>query len=393
MRPFVCLGLLLLASPYRGSDCQTRAARGDTIAMVVRFEVAEGMHATADSLGQISGIARDRRGVVYASDMAASKIWVFGPDGQSLPSIGRRGRGPGEFESPTGLAIAPGNFLVVRDVYNVSLFGLDRQTNRLTRFDRSFRGPPLVDWKSTRASRFLDDGRLVYPAHSYIDRSQRSARYNIYSESGALVDSLIVPPFASSPSGVAFARLGAQDGRILPGLNHVPFAPLPVWDVTPRGTLLLGDGVSYDVREQDRSGTVLRSFRRSAAAAKIPVRERAESTAALRARLDSVSVPWSQVEGVPPDVRAARLPETFPFYVAVYYDDGLVWIQRWIAGGANRTVFDVFRADGTFFTVVMLPRALASFPTPVLTLQHVTGVGINPETGAHSVLHFVRAAP
>jgi DNA-binding beta-propeller fold protein YncE len=90
----------------------------------------------------------DAAGVIYVSDIADARVWVFGPDGRSLRSIGRKGRGPGEFESPTGVAIGPDGNLYVRDGARVSQFGIDPQTRRLTRFARSFRGPTLADWAS-----------------------------------------------------------------------------------------------------------------------------------------------------------------------------------------------------------------------------------------------------
>jgi hypothetical protein len=54
-------------------------------------------------------------------------------------------------------------------------------------------------------------------------------------------------------------------------------------------------------------------------------------------------------------------------------------------------VFDVFETDGRLRTVVVLPRAIAALPTPVLSLGGVAALGVDAETGAHVVLRFVPA--
>ncbi len=362
----------------------------DTVHMQLAWEVTEGIHPTADSLGDLSGIAVDRTGNVYVSDRAAIKIWVFDSTGRSLDAIGRKGEGPGEFESPTGIAIGPDDRLYVRDVYFVSIFGAEPTTGRLSRYIDNFRGPLYGDWRSTRASRFSTTNRMYYPAYTFSDRTARTAVYHIYEfPDGLVTDSLDVPGFTGAPAGWASYPISAGSGRILRGLNHVPFAPLPVWDVTPRGTLISGDGRTYVLRETDRAGALLREYRRDVAPLRIPEQLRSDSLAALDARLDSVPVPFSQVNGMPPEVVDRQLPETFPAYVAVYATpEGQIWVRRWTAEQGERSVFDVFEGDGTFSHVVVLPRDIAAFPTPVLSRDGVAAVGIDPETGAHMVLRF-----
>ena len=177
---------------------------------------------------------------------------------------------------------------------------------------------------------------------------------------------------------------------MLRGLNHVPFAPLPVWDVTSRGTLIMGDGQSYTLRETDNAGRQLQIYSRTVSPVRIPERERQDSIAALRARLDSVPVPIERVEGMPPEVRALRLPEVYPAYMAVHGGvDGRVWVRRWPVGGGEQSIFDVFEPDGRFRTVVVLPRAIVVEPTPVLSLGGIAAIGVDRETGANTILRFV----
>jgi len=143
---------------------------------------------------------------------------------------------------------------------------------------------------------------------------------------------------------------------MLPGLGYVPFAPLPVWDATPAGTIISGSGRTYELIETDSVGTVLRRIRRFVPADPIDPRERADSVRALRRRLDSIPVARDRVQGLPSDVAAVRVPDHFPAYQAVFAaPDGFIWVRRWPTGDRSRTIFDVFDRTGHLVRVVVLP--------------------------------------
>jgi len=381
--------LLALGAPT------VRAQQVDTIRFALRWEISEGAQAVAESLGVLSGVAVDRAGNVYVSDRGAAKVWVFDSLGRSQRGIGRKGKGPGEFDSPTGIVVGPDGRLWVRDVVRVSRFAADPAHGRLTRFEGSFNGPAMGDWMSDRASRFTADGGFAYPEFNVMIRDPaqaRTGRYLVMGPDGTMRDSIVVPTFVGAPASTARVQLDANSGRMVRGLNHVPFAALPVWDLTPRRTLLLGDGKTYLIREVDRAGRTVREFRRAVAAERIPAAERRDSLSALRARIDSLQWPKERVEGVPPEVWALKVPETYPPYMAVYAGlDGRVWVRRWTANGERRSVFDVFEADGRFRAVVELPREIAALPTPVLSLDGIAAIGVDRETGAHTILRFGRA--
>lgn len=384
MRPATtAIALLLVLPPAASASTQAR----DTVRLRVEWEVVEGQHPTADSLGRLSGIALDSLGFVYVSDIAANRVWVFDRRGRSVAAVGREGDGPGEFRSPTGIAIGPDGALYVRDYGRVTVFERDPAKRTLSKVARQFRGPLYPDWTSTRPFRFLDDVMLAYPHRGFIDRSERAAVYAIYRTTGEQVDSVVVPGFPEAPLTDALHRL-PNGGRILRGLSHVPFAPLPSWDLTARGTLLLASGERYEITEVDRAGTVLRSYRRSALGSRIDAAEREDSLEALRERVQAVDVPWSEVYGVPPDVRALHLPTRYPPLMSVHATEGHLWVRRWVPARAGHSVFDVFDWNGAFVRVVVLPRVILSEPTPVLSMREIAAVGVDPESGALTVHRF-----
>lgn len=61
------------------------------------------------------GIAADASGAFYVSDLARGAIWRCGPDGSTVPVLGRRRGEPAHPRSAAGLALAPDGALVVAD--------------------------------------------------------------------------------------------------------------------------------------------------------------------------------------------------------------------------------------------------------------------------------------
>ena len=65
-----------------------------------------------------SDVALDRDGNIYILDSGNHRIQKFGPDGQYLATIGRKGQGPGEFVYPESIEIDESGFIYVSDPNN-----------------------------------------------------------------------------------------------------------------------------------------------------------------------------------------------------------------------------------------------------------------------------------
>ena len=77
---------------------------------------------------QVGGVEVDREGNLIVFEVAVPEIRVYSPDGTILRRIGRRGAGPGEFESPGAFGFG----LVGDTIWVTETF-----SRRLTLFDRS----------------------------------------------------------------------------------------------------------------------------------------------------------------------------------------------------------------------------------------------------------------
>ncbi|MGH7710693.1 MAG: hypothetical protein ACREOG_05385, partial [Gemmatimonadaceae bacterium] len=179
-------------------------------------------------------------------------------------------------------------------------------------------------------------------------------------------------------------------GRMLPGLNRVPFDPIPQWDVTPRATSVSGDATQYRITETGRTGERVGEFGQPFRPVLVPGAERAESLRALTRRLDSVRVPLHLVQGMPDDVKQKRLPTHFPAYQAIFAEhDGTIWVRRWPNDRQRGlSVFDVFDAERRYVRSVLLPVTIANAPTPVLRSNFVVAVVVDTSTGAQNILRF-----
>lgn len=110
-------------------------------------------------LGFINDFAVDDRGRVYLSDMSNARIHVYHPDGRYMQSIGREGRGPGEF-----LTVRGGLDIGLNDEY---LFAYDDTNFRITRFSlEDYELVDIVNLDPGKWSQFEGlDGRRPFRLH------------------------------------------------------------------------------------------------------------------------------------------------------------------------------------------------------------------------------------
>jgi len=363
-------------------------AQSDTVHARITARIGENSPTTPFLLGEISGFAIDTAGRVYVADFQDPRIVVFGRDGRHLATIGRKGRGPGEFSAPTGPVIGPGGALYVRNMDQVERFTVDPSTGIASRFDRSFSGPSLAPWQSKLPSIIDHARRFYFPVEVGMPDGLTHYSYIRYAIDGRRLDSLPVPLYPTSRSSWASVQTSPNGGRVVGGLAIVPFHPVPAWTVTENGTVLSGPADRYELNETDTRGTVLRTIRRPIAVERIPVAERAESLQALRRRIDSLPIPIGRVRGASEEIKAQRLPLTYPFYRALQVaNDNQVWVRRWSPPSIKRSsVFDVFTPAGSYTRTVIVPADCALLPVVIIRGNTIACMEVDPDTGAESVI-------
>ncbi|MFN8653703.1 MAG: 6-bladed beta-propeller [Gemmatimonadales bacterium] len=362
------------------------APSADTVRATVTAVISEESPSHPFLIGEISGLAIDAAGRVYVTDFQEPRVLVFATTGEHLATIGRKGQGPGEFQAPTGPVFGPDGALYVRNMTQVARFRPPAAGGIASRFERTFDGPSLAPWRSRLASAIDREGRFYFPLEAGYPDGLTHYAYARYTLDGHYVDSLLVPIYPTSRSSWASVPVAPGTGRVVRGVNTVPFHPWPQWTVLPAGTLLSSAADGVVLAETDAKGKVLRELRLGAGGGAIPPAERAESLAALKRRLDSIPVPLTQVRGMSDEVRERRLPASYPAVRALLAAGAEVWAVRWSPPPLKAsTVIDVLSADGRPLRTVVIPAACQSEPAIAVAGRTLACVVTDAETGAQGV--------
>lgn len=363
----------------------------DTVRARERLRIGRMEGAEEHLFGDVTSVAADTDGRIYVADRIGSNVRAFGPDGGFLAWIATEGEGPGEVRWPTDLLFGPDGELYVRDRHRVTVLVPSGPGSPADSVVNTWPAPPFATARTER-SRLDGEGRYLYPDELHPRVGPSRYFYLAQSRTGEVEDTLPVPAY----EGLVRSRrarywVSASTGRMVEGLSAAPFEPKPTWSLTPRSTVLGGAGGDYVLVETDgRGDTVRRIGTPGAGRRQVPEGERRDSLDALEARIDSLPVPLSDVEGVSRAVRRREPPRSLPAYTDVWVDGaGRAWVRRWPpAGGAGRTYFDVLGPEGTCLGVVVLPEDVASRPPPFFGPDGILGVVEDPVTEVERVVAF-----
>jgi hypothetical protein len=152
-----------------------------------------------DAFGRVMDATLDRSGRLLVADDLNQRVSVFGPGGRFIGAIGRKGNGPGEFQSPWLVATDARDSIFVWDMGlgRISVFGPNLA------FRRSFPTPP--QWGITTI-RFLPDGRLLVAAYG----RNEPGTLHILSRTGQRQRSFGSRPASTDLSGFETSLLGGS---------------------------------------------------------------------------------------------------------------------------------------------------------------------------------------
>jgi len=385
-------GLVLLVAACTAGGNGEEAAFGPADSVVVTPSVVLGSDTDPDHLfGEVSSVAGDSGGRTFVGDRIAGTVRAYDADGRFIGQIAGPGEGPGEIAGwAADILPGPDGRLYVRDAVRITVFA--------PRTPGGVPDDPVELWPLPGFGNLLStrsglgaDGHYYYPVQSLPRDGHPRHDYIPFVDGRARDFRVEVPPYPGlALSRDAVLRLDQGGGRILEGLSHVPFAPLPAWDLTPEGTILSSDGSSPWLVETDMVGDTIRTIGLPwLQPQSVPPAERADSLQALEARLTGLPVPLSQVEGVGPGVVEREIPTLLPTLIGLHVaDDGTIWIERWPpAGGANR-VFDALSHRGDRLQTVTFEAPMARDPPPYFADGIAIGVIRDPVTGVDRVARF-----
>jgi hypothetical protein len=346
----------------------------------------------AYNFGDVRSIAVDDEGRVYVGDRIGATVRVYSAQGEFISEIAREGEGPREVQGwPADLTFGPSGELYVRDAVRVTVFGPSGSQGIADSLTNEWRVRGYGNLTYSR-SRVGSDGTYYYPSGVYRPDEPTRFYYETYRDGQLTGDTLDVPQYEGMEAQqTAFYRTGPSGGRMVDGLNHVPFATVPSWDVTHRGTLFSTDGLGADVLESNLGGDTVRVMRLAESRPlQIPAAERSDSLRALEARIDSLPVRLEDVVNLGKNVAERQLPEFLPNAVSLRIaTGGLIWVERWPEEGSGDSRFyDAYDSTGKRRASVQLRSPLLSEPAPFFGRGAIIGVTRDEDTGVHRVVRF-----
>jgi hypothetical protein len=208
-------GVAAQAVPTRQISVSDRPSAVLNLRELIRLGSLDGEH---DAFGRVMDVALDSRGRIVVADDLRHRLTVFSADGRFLGSMGRRGRGPAEFESPWRVAVDARDSIFVWDVAlaRISVFAPDLS------FARSFPVPP--QWV-INTIRFLPDGKLLVAAYA----RDAQGSLHLVSRTGR-VERSFGPRFdAPDLAGFEGSLLGGTLDLTTDGIVYSTKSPYEIW--------------------------------------------------------------------------------------------------------------------------------------------------------------------
>ncbi|HXF95250.1 MAG TPA: 6-bladed beta-propeller [Gemmatimonadales bacterium] len=312
-------GTIVVHNPATGIWDSASAWRIDE---ELRIGSAEGDDALA--FNQIADLEVDRVGRIYVVESQTQEIRVFDSAGRFLRTIGRKGRGPGEFQQAIGMEWDPAGRLWVVDQGNVRYTLLDSAARVL-----GTRTRPLSGWFTWRWQGGLDSTGLVYEWYRKPDPTGGDVLLR-YDTAFKAADTFPLPAY----EGEVF-KIEESGRRIW---ASVPFTPALSWIFDPRGYVWFGITAPYRIYQRRLEGDTVRVIER----AYEPLPVTSEDRDSVIARLD-----WFTKQGGKVD--ASRIPRVKPAFDSFFLDDrGYLWVDPVTPKEDEGRVFDVFDPDGRY---------------------------------------------
>jgi len=291
---------------------------------VEEFSIGEGDEYTEVVLNSPIHLQLDSQGLIYVMDWGDTNIKVFDQSGKQVRTIGKKGQGPGEFDTPAYFKIGQNDRIVLLDgrQHRISILNTDGSYVSGFRLE-GFCYEIDVDADSRIYLSALDLPEVkIFNTFQLIENHKTIFRYD---ENGK--------------NRFDFGRHRAQKQlrkvtQTARGTSSISStsreAYTTVWMISPDQRLFIGYNQDYMVSVYDLDYNLLFKFGREFAPIKHP--------------------------HYAPD---KGHPEYYPAFYGRYFffdDEGNLWLRQYVEEGIELSVYDIFSPEGIYLKQVHIPH-------------------------------------
>ncbi len=319
----------------------------------------------------ITGLRELSDGRLLISDRTERHVSLLDFDVGTADQIGRRGRGPGEYEIPAQLLALPGDTSLLVDFGNLRLTYITSDGTLAGSISMVHESGVIVLPACADAA-----GRIYFTGQGAV-RSTRGAPGTPTDSTPILRWEPAADRFdtvamqASTPRRAGAMRLGEGRFNAL-SLHSQPFTPVDAWAVASDGRIAIARATGYRVdwirpngRQTQGPDVPFRPVRITDAEKEAWAERLSHST--VQMVTDGSRRGGSRAFQLPkPDITEIDFPDVMPPFLsdgAHLTPEGELWIQRTQPNSEQRPLFDVFNNDGERIGQVRLPegRKLTGF--------------------------------
>lgn len=307
------------------------------------------------------GIATDSQGNIYIVDGGNHRIQKFRSDGQFLQTIGRKGQGPGEFESPYDVWLDPEENIYVSEGRKIQIFNKDGE------FIRSVK---LLNFVTEFG--ITDEGNILACAFGRSEEGQTRELILINSE-GKKSETII-----SFPSPMRIVRRG--DSAF--GLTH-DYSPDLIFCPIDEKSGIYGHSSEYRLFVFKSSGEVSFIIEKSEPPQSITRKEKDKIVKDIIDSQQERGTPWPK--GVVEE--GANFAKYRPFYNRILKDDkGNIYVRKLksVFDEEKSEEFDIFNSEGYYLYKTKLP-----FTPHIIKAGYIYHVHTDEGTGEIKLIRYM----
>lgn len=287
---------------------------------------------------KVRDIQVGKNGNIYISDSGNHRVQCFDKNGNYLLTIGRKGEGPGEFNSPFKLQIddETGNIYINDGFRKIKIF--DKEGNYINK---------NIVAEGMLSGFYLDSDRNIWGKFS----SPGSHSIKKVNHEGKVVQKLAESPFMFTRKTLRKETVGnrgfAESLFITHGYEHDSYISKIDYQ-----TFIYGYSKEYELNIFDKEGNILIKIKKDEPYKKFTKEEKSRIENREKVGLISKGYPYQGI--------SFRFPKHMPFFYSIFTDcRGRIYVRRnpRERTGNGERVYDIFSKEGYYLYRATIPSS------------------------------------